>query len=521
MTFRRFAVALSFVASFAVAQEQVTRVDVVVTDPKGKPVRGLTAADFEVVTGGQVSAVASVAEPATPAPRRVLVVFDNVSLTMAHRRQMVSALRNWIDAHVRANDRVAVAALNPSLRQVLDWSSDKAAIVAALDTASRDAGSHGEQERRRSERLISDVIQRAAETDERSPIRPSFDEIMGAGRNYASAQLRDTDSLLSALGAAMTWFTHPTDKRILLVAGESLPRNPGYDMFTHLHNVKMQIETNGPALLVDGARRSSPLTEARRYDIVENLVVFRNSAIARGVIVYAVNPGRGEDTGGTVEEVRPTEQNIGFVRAATAMTGYDFIAGPTGGMAFSGVPVDRALAQVASDLGAYYSLTYNSAGASTVRTKRGHRVRTTLGAVPMGPDERMRTAVLSLHATPPDSNELAISVAAETPREAGAERLVPLKVFIPISKLKIDPDGGEMAGAFSVYIATGNGHGGLSRVLKRTHEFRWPSTVLQYGQDKKMTFFIDVALPSGFNAISVGVLDQRSEKTGFERVAVR
>lgn len=522
MTFRRFAVALSFVASVALAQESVTRVDLVVTDAKGKPVRGLTAADFEIVTAGQARAVASAAE-VTASPRRVLILFDNASLTLAHRRQVAAATKSWVEANMRPVDHIAVAALNPTLRQVLDWSNEKAAVIAALETASRDAGNHGEQERHRAQKLIREVIQRALETDEKSPFQPSFDEMMRVGRTYASSQWRNVQSTISSLSAAMTWFTHPSDKRVLLIAGESLPRNPGYEMFMHLNDLKMEIEMNGPALLIDTTRRASPLTEARQLDALEDLQQVRASAVARGVAVYALNPGRGRDSGGTVEHLQPADHGGDFVRTSSAMTGYELITGGTGGMAFFGVPPERALAQVASDLETSYSVSYASAvpGDSTIRAKAGHRVRSTLAAVPQPVDERMRVAVLSLQAAPPETNELAITLAADAPREAGSERLVPLRVFIPISRLRIDPDGSEVAGAFSVYIATGNGQGELSRVVKKTHAFRWPVDALQYGQGKNMTFALDVSLPAGFSVISVGVLDQRSEKTGFERVAVQ
>src|SRR6185436_929543 len=128
-------------ATAAFAQDKTTHADVVVADAKGKAVRGLTAADFEVVRQGRATPVASVTEVTEPGPRRILILFDNSSLTLAHRRQTVAALKSFVDTEVRANDHVAIAATNPSLRQVLDWSSDKAAIAAALDTASKEAGS--------------------------------------------------------------------------------------------------------------------------------------------------------------------------------------------------------------------------------------------------------------------------------------------------------------------------------------------------------------------------------------------
>lgn len=524
MRVARFAVALSLVVTVAVAEDKTTHVDVVVTDARGKAIRGLTAADFEAVRAGSASAVASAAEVTDPAPRRILILFDNSSLTLAHRRQVANSLKSWIDANVRSVDAVAIAASNPSLRQVLDWSSDKAAIVTALDTATRDAGNYLEQERRRAEQLMQDTLQRGREVDamgNRATYRPSFDELMRVGRTYAASQYRDVDSVVSAVGAAMTWFTRASGKRVLLIAGAGLPRHPGYDMFLYINDIKGQVETNGPICLMDSARRSSPLTEARQYDLRPMLEELRDMALQRGIAVYALNPGRGEELGSSVEDHHVMNQSVGFGRMTNANSGFDVIAPPSGGLTFAGVPAEKALAQVASDLSSYYAVTYRSEsiGDATIRTKNGQRVRATRAAGPMPPEERMRDAVLTHLRIPPATNELGIALTTEPPREAGTDRIVPLRVLIPISKLKIDPSGNEVRGGFTIFISTTNGTASTP-VIKRTHEIRWPAEAMAAGQGKNMTYAVDVVMLSGFRSISVGVLDDRSEKTGFERISI-
>ncbi len=49
---------------------------------------------------------------------------------------------------------------------------------------------------------------------------------------------------------------------------------------------------------------------------------------------------------------------------------------------------------------------------------------------------------------------------------------------------------------------------------------------LTLGQEPRIlpctiTFAVDVVMPSGLNQISVGVMDERSQQTGFERVEIR
>lgn len=523
MAVRRFVVALSLVAAVAVAQQKTTHIDVVVTDAKGKAIHGLSAADFEAVHQGVASPVASVAEVTESEPRRIVILFDNASLKLNHKRQVATALKTWVETNLRPIDHIAIGGCNPSLRQVLDWSNDKAAIATALDTATRDASNYTDQDRRRTEQLLNDTIERAADLERtgNAPYRPSFDELMRAGRTYAASEYRNVDGFISSINAVMTWFGRTTDKRVLLIASAALPRNPGYDMFLQIDALKSHVETNGPQNLVETARRASPLTEGRQYDVHGSLEQLRNHAVARGIVVYALNPGRADDYGSAMENRRAIDTS--FAQMTNAMSGFDVIAPPSGGLAFAGVPPEKALAQLSSDFASYYAISYDSESFddAAIRAKAGYRVRSSQVAGPLRPDERMREAVLSNLATTPSTNDLAIALAAEPAREAGSDRIVPLKVMIPISKLKMEPAGLEVTGGFSVYISTANGQGGATPVVKRTHQIRWPAEAMTQGQGKSMTFAIDVVMLTGFNAISVGVMDERSEKTGFERVSVR
>jgi VWFA-related protein len=525
MVVARFVFAALLVAAVAVGQERTTHVDLVVTDAKGNPIRGLTAADFEVVHAGKAGAVATVTEVADPAPRRILILLDNMSLPHMYRRQITTALKSWIETNLRPVDHVSIGATNPGLRQALDWTTDKTAILAALDTVTRDAANHGEQERRRAERMMQDVIERAREIDalDRKPYIPSFEEVIKAGRSYAASEYRNTESLISSIHATATWFGSTVDKRVMLIAGAGLPRNPGYDIFLYINDLKQSVEVNGPNVLIESARRTSPLTDARQYDVRPHLEQLRDSMIARGIAIYTLNPGRSEDFGSSVETARGGMLSGGnsFERMTNANSGFETIAAPSGGIAFAGMPPDKALTHVTRDLTSYYSLAHESDGDATVRAKGGHRVRATRTAGPVPPDARMREAVLTHLMSAPATNELGIALTAEPSREAGTDRIVPLRVLIPISKLKIDPAGKEVHGGFTVYLTTTNGHGASTPVVKRTHEIRWPAEAMSLGQGKNMTYAIDVIMLNGFQSISVGVLDDKSEKTGFERISVK
>src|SRR4051794_35797515 len=127
-----------FTAAASLAQEaaesievRVVNVDVIVRDRAGKPVTGLTKADFEIFENGQKreitniyevrgpashatlsakAAVASeaVAPPAEAAPemrpRNIVMFVDNYSLTPFRRSQILQSLQKFIDENLQPQD---------------------------------------------------------------------------------------------------------------------------------------------------------------------------------------------------------------------------------------------------------------------------------------------------------------------------------------------------------------------------------------------------------------------------------
>src|SRR5258708_2296523 len=79
--------------------------------------------------------------------------------------------------------------------------------------------------------------------------------------------------------------------------------------------------------------------------------------------------------------------------------------------------------------------------------------------------------------------------------------------------------GRSAAGAFN-FIATGDSVGHSSNVTRQTKEIRWPADAVTRAGDKTLTFRVDVVLQPGRSQISVGVMDEKSQEKGFERLSV-
>jgi hypothetical protein len=429
-------------------------------------------------------------------------------------------------AQLRPIDRIAVVTAVPSLRVKQPWTFDSRAAAAAVDVVGGESASIAEQQRREAQSRVQEVIHRALTLGPNEP-PPRFDEMTQAVRVYAASAMRDSTAVATSIKAALSYFPSSAQKKVLLIVGEGLQTNPGSDLFQYLNSIKMDIESgSGPSVLQRSARAASPLTEASDFDLSPLLREVTAAAVRSGVLMYAINPGQNEKSGGDVMETRPSDLRAQFATSAGNRAGYELLVRMTGGSAFYGTPPRLALAEVSDDLDAYYSVGFrpgpaaDPAGALVVKSKSGYRVRATRAPAAQSSDDRMREAVLAHHVAAPMTNDLRIALATDTPVAEGDRRKVHLKVLIPISNLHLDREGEELVGGFVVYVSSGDDHGAATRVNRQEHQIRWPAATLESLKGKSITFAVDVMVPTGLNQISVGVIDQRSQQTGFDRVSL-
>ena len=176
--------------------------------------------------------------------------------------------------------------------------------------------------------------------------------------------------------------------------------------------------------------------------------------------------------------------------------------------------------EAAEDLTSYYALTFKSTGGKTlqVRTTRPFNVRSTFASsTPLARDE-FGDAVLAHHFVPPTSNDLGIAAGVSTIQAVDTKRQVKLQVLVPARNLTLKKEGDEWTGGFDVLTSIGDGKGRFTRVNRQSHTVRWPANAA--GPDRVINYQFDVVLEPGSTRISLGVVDQRSKKTGFQRVEV-
>ena len=151
---KRVAAALILTSTAVLAQvkETVTvsyvEVPVTVTGRDGQPVRGLTAANFELIDDGQKRTLASfdaidfasvesmtAVSPLNPAARRnFLILFDLTFSTPVARGRAQEAAQNFVTKMVERRDRVAVATIDVQrgFRILTAFTTDRSLIKAAI-----------------------------------------------------------------------------------------------------------------------------------------------------------------------------------------------------------------------------------------------------------------------------------------------------------------------------------------------------------------------------------------------------
>jgi hypothetical protein len=75
----------------------------------------------------------------------------------------------------------------------------------------------------------------------------------------------------------------------------------------------------------------------------------------------------------------------------------------------------------------------------------------------------------------------------------------------------------EYVGGFDVYVAVANKDNDMSDVARKAHQLRVPASDIPKTKGKYYTYALDLLMERGLNRLSVGVIDQISNTTGFSR----
>jgi hypothetical protein len=86
-----------------------------------------------------------------------------------------------------------------------------------------------------------------------------------------------------------------------------------------------------------------------------------------------------------------------------------------------------------------------------------------------------------------------------------------------MDNLTLLPQGDVHAGGFTVYVAVANKDGDMSDVAHKTHQITVKNAEVEKAKGKYYTYSLTLLMEPGLNKISVGVVDDVSNVTGFAK----
>jgi VWFA-related protein len=552
---KRFVIAVTLIVSAVTSFAQqpasesievrVVNVDVVVRDHAGKPVTGLTKDDFEIYennkkqeitnlyevrpSGAPVAATASqlstgttapsAAEPPQARPRNVIMFVDNYSLSLFQRDKVLQSLHKFVDKNIGAQDQVMLVLCTQQTKIITPFTSDKNLIRQGIDSI-KGMGNTGFNRQHSVDELkqrINGYIDAGKEG--KRPMHDFYEMSLSLVESDTEEVIFASQNTLAALGQTATALSGMDGKNVLVFAGAHLPEHPGVEMYQWLYNAFLPYMGN----INFSAEGILGKAGSMQHYSIEKAA---KTASASGVALYMIDAADSRDMSDAESPMGAdkTEQFLTFTNTAMA---YQTLARISGGMALTNTQnFDVAFETVASDLNSYYSLGFKPSNTANsgqrnivVKAKNpaySTRTRETYATKSTEDDIGARVTANINNSDPHGAWK--IELKPGSPEKQGSQYRVPFELSIAPT-ITLLPQDADLAGGFTVYIVVGNG-GKTSQVIKSPHPVKIPSEVEDQFRTLPMTYKATVMMTSGENILSVGILDQTSNSTGYARAKI-
>ena len=550
---KRFVIAAAIVliAAAALAQQaaesievRVVNVDVVVRDHAGKPVSGLTKADFEIYENGQKREITNLYEvnaapaPAAPAaktpdalpapaaetpveirPRNIVMFVDNYSLDPFRRDKVLRSLLKFVDEQLRPQDHVMIVLCTQKVTVITPFTNDKKALRDGVE-AVRKAGSNANRAASLDhlKQTVNEYISIAKEG--KLSWTDAYNRGVSDVNNHVEEGIFSSRNTLAALGQIAATLNGIEGKNVIIFAGAHLPEHPGAELYQWLYNSFVQFMT----LSFNSETISGKSGSMQHYSIEEAA----KQTSANNVALYIIDAADSRDTQ-SADMTAPVDHAEQFTAFTNTAMAYQTLARISGGIALTNSDnFDAAFQTLAADLNAYYSLGFRPSGAGgamgriVVKMKNPEyrfRARETYTAkAPAAPQDEMSTRVIANLYTTDAHNEWEVSVKPGTPEKQGSEYRVPFEVTMAPT-ITLAPDDTNLIGNFAVFVVVGNGES-TSKVIKNVHAVKVPVDAEDDFREKKITYKATITMTPGQNVLSVAVVDQANNNAGFARAKV-
>ena len=510
---------------------EVVNVDVHVTGPDGKPVAGLTAADFELLEDGRPVEISNfyavedgrrtdleapsalprpapgdesaVAAPARDEDRLYLVVFvDNWNLRGLERNRVLDDVTTFLRRTLRREDRVMLASFGGSFKVLHPFTDDPFAIDRELE-ALRDTSAYQEQRDNLRREAIKD-IDRAQNAQ----------AALSSARIYSDAAYNELGFMFDGLRELIDHLAGLPGRKAVLHVSSGIPMLVGEELF---YAVEKKFDD------------STAMSFAPQYDLSRRFEDAARRANSNRVSFYMLDAGglRPPGAGAADQGLRTPglASSLDSDYQANQHSPLLFLSAQTGGQAIVNQnSVLSALAEVRNTLRSFYSLGFrpsDNASEAYHRIKvrvpgRNVRLEHRAGYQRKTVDRKMREGTLAAlyHFYEDNPLELELSL-QETLRREASTFLVALRLAVPVARLTLLPVGDAREAHLLLYLAVMDGEGRISEIQRFPVGLRLREENVSAALTERFVQTQRLVTRGGRQKIAIGLRDQLSGEVTF------
>jgi VWFA-related protein len=511
---------------FEKIEVRVINVDVVVTDRSGNPIRGLTAADFELSVGGRPTPISNFLEvrggrleadaqlqqetggpeageqETAPPPLTWAVYVDHRVLRPARRNHALQQFASFLKNEMPETDQGVISTFDGARFRLRSSSGQpRESFLRTLESIRRENVSPRPVETRRA-MIIADIA-RAAPNDLYEAQRLAFEiEVQ------MEEERQSTKAALDALASFLDVLSGFDGRVALIVLGGGFNTAPGLDLAEMWHHKFPAFSTSPWA--------PRPELEATGLSTQMGSVMKRISSTR--ITLYSIFTG---DRHGGLPDVEETWVDLsapakGEHGQLTSIGTARWFAEHSGGRFFhSTMQLERRLGVLRDDLHHYYSLGYVATAprgrelrvrvrvaidGALVRHRESIRERTV--------EEEAQDSVVAALYEGRGENPLDVVIETDAPRSAGRQRLVPILIRVPISSLTFLRVDEARQGGLLFHFALGSSDGTIWRIAGRSLPVEIPDADLVTALQQSLTYSVEIPLAARDLRLAIAVQDE-------------
>lgn len=531
---------------------QVVEVDVVVTDRKDRPVKGLKREDFELYVDGQPVEITNFfesaiyveeqnrrrgrervnlrAEPRSRSgdegPLTVVFYLEEPNIFPPHRTRLMRRLEAAVEPWRSLGAHFLLARFNHRLEILVPPTSDLDAILegaTAVPKGSARAIQNGTGARRLAIRQLIRTYEACAMAPFCDPCDDNWGELLSLARRHADSEATNAAIAADGLADLVTTLSGVPGKKAVVYITDGLPQRPGISVLDFLGN----------GLCAD-LRRTAPsetMAEMVQYDESQRLSRISAHANANRVTFYGLDAAGLRSASADISldnpGLAPDFQNV-TLQGMNAQSGLQLLAHDTGGKALINAnDLSILLDDMTGQLAASYSLGFMPAepkpeearqvavllapGADKnrrIRYRRTYRDKSLeerlaerlLSVAYLGNTENPLQATIELDGTKPleeDTHELTVGILVPTESIARLSASGELRLWL----VAVEDEKGARTTVRQKSIAVG-GDNGVAAI------------------DGAYRFEVAMNLPEGDYRVAVGVRDEATGATSLIREPV-